>query len=161
MCFFQHTEGQQIGLPSESILRLSHLLFWNREIHWYAIRGAERLLIIWILRIHRRRHRCPISCVLFTIVFDKLRKGWQIFILLRQNDLFPTPYLETVLKAADQKNTPIIIFADYFEDRSGEKVDSNRLLFIKRCLNFPLRFSLYPVRHQLVGAINKRSIQRR
>lgn len=63
--------------------------------------------------------------------------------LCHQDDYYCPDYLDTTLKAANQKNTPIIIFTDYFEDRDGKKVDSNRLLFIKRCLNFPLRFSLF------------------
>ncbi len=61
--------------------------------------------------------------------------------LCHQDDYYCPEYLENVLSFANRGKQPIIIYTDYFEDRNGEKVKSNKLLKVKRTLNFPLKFS--------------------
>ncbi len=62
--------------------------------------------------------------------------------IAHQDDLYDPTYLETVLKKAEKKTHPILIFTEYYEVRNGERVTGNRLLKIKRMLNFGFR--LFP-----------------
>ena len=60
--------------------------------------------------------------------------------LAHQDDFYEPEYTETVLAKAKKQKKPIIVFTDYFEIRNGERVYKNKLLKIKRIMNFPLRF---------------------
>lgn len=62
--------------------------------------------------------------------------------LCHQDDYYESDYLENILQTANKAKCPIIIYTDYFEDRNGKRVELNKLLIIKRILNFPLRFAL-------------------
>lgn len=63
--------------------------------------------------------------------------------LCHQDDYYCPTYLENILEEATCRKNPILIYTDYYEDRNGERVDSNRILRIKRILNFPLHFSMF------------------
>ncbi len=63
--------------------------------------------------------------------------------LCHQDDYYDSRYLERILSAANRGKKPIIIYTDYYEDRNGEKVGENRLLNVKRLLNFPLKFQSF------------------
>jgi len=60
--------------------------------------------------------------------------------LCHQDDYYCPQYLERVLAAASRSGQMIILYTDYFEDRGGIAVHSNKLLRVKRLMNFPLRF---------------------
>jgi hypothetical protein len=48
-------------------------------------------------------------------------------------------YAEKIIKKMEKCKKPIIGFTEYFEIRNGERVYKNKLLRIKRFLNFPFR----------------------
>lgn len=55
--------------------------------------------------------------------------------IAHQDDVYEPTYAEKILHAAEKSKHPILIFSDYYEIRNGEKVQSNRLLRIKRIMN--------------------------
>lgn len=62
--------------------------------------------------------------------------------IAHQDDIYEPTYTETVLRAAQASEEPILIFTEYYELRNGEKVQDNRLLKIKRLMN--LGYRLFP-----------------
>ena len=56
--------------------------------------------------------------------------------IAHQDDVYEPTYTEELIKRAEKAKNPIIIFSDYFELRDGEKVFKNKLLKIKRMMNF-------------------------
>lgn len=60
--------------------------------------------------------------------------------IAHQDDVYDPTYTETVLRRAEKSKHPILIFTEYFEIRNGERVFKNRLLRIKRLMNFGFRF---------------------
>lgn len=73
--------------------------------------------------------------------FAFLQAQTKLVTLCHQDVYYCPEYLEKILTCANKGNQPIIIFTDYFEIRSGKRVDTGKLLKIKQILNFPLRFS--------------------
>lgn len=63
--------------------------------------------------------------------------------LCHQDDYYDPIYLENILYEVNRGKTPVLIYTDYYEDRNGERIDANRILQVKRILNFPLRFSIF------------------
>ena len=61
--------------------------------------------------------------------------------IAHQDDVYEPTYTETVLKKAQKSKRPILIFTEYFEIRNGERVMKNRLLSIKKLMNFGFRIS--------------------
>ncbi len=59
--------------------------------------------------------------------------------LAHQDDTYEPEYTEKVLSKANTAKNTIIAFPEYFEIRNGEKVYKNKLLRIKRLMNFPFR----------------------
>lgn len=59
--------------------------------------------------------------------------------LAHQDDIYEPAYTEKILKKAEASKNPIIVFSEYFEIRNGEKVYKNKLLKIKKLMNFPFR----------------------
>ncbi len=59
--------------------------------------------------------------------------------IAHQDDVYEKSYLENALKNLGKARHPLIFFSDYYEIRDGEKVPSNRNLFIKRVMLVPLR----------------------
>lgn len=59
--------------------------------------------------------------------------------IAHQDDIYEPWYTEMVLKCMNESNHPLIFFSDYGEIRQDKRVDSNRLLFIKRIMLLPLR----------------------
>lgn len=59
--------------------------------------------------------------------------------LCHQDDIYEPLYTVSILEAIHRAKEPIIAFSDYYELREGGRVDANRLLIIKRLMNFPLR----------------------
>ena len=59
--------------------------------------------------------------------------------IAHQDDIYEKRYLETAMNYLDHSQKPLIFFSDYYEIRSGKKIDSNRLLQIKRLMLIPLR----------------------
>lgn len=66
----------------------------------------------------------------------------ELITIAHQDDIYDYTYVSDIIKT--YKNNvninPIIIFPDYYEIRSGLRVENNRNLRIKRFLLFPLRF---------------------
>ena len=60
--------------------------------------------------------------------------------LCHQDDYFFPNYLEEILRYANIGRAPIILHTNYCEDRDGILVRTNRILKVKRLINFPLRF---------------------
>lgn len=73
--------------------------------------------------------------------FGYLQAETQFVTVCHQDDYFLPDYLTNVLSSINHAKDPIIIFTDYFEDRSGAKISWNKILLVKRILNFPLQFS--------------------
>ena len=63
--------------------------------------------------------------------------------LCHQDDYYEPAYLENILYAVNRKKKPIIVHTNYYENRNGEKVERNRLLNVKRVMNFPFQFELF------------------
>ncbi len=60
--------------------------------------------------------------------------------IANQDDVYDPTYTEKILQKAEGKQNPILIFCEYFEVRNGERVYKNKLLRIKKCMNFGFRF---------------------
>lgn len=60
-----------------------------------------------------------------------------------QDDLYGKGYLEQVLAGLNRAKDPILAFTDYYEIRQEQRVESNRLLQIKRLMNVPMRPRLF------------------
>jgi glycosyltransferase involved in cell wall biosynthesis len=63
--------------------------------------------------------------------------------IAHQDDLYESTYAERVLEKLTKTKNPILIFTDYFEIREGERVYKNKLLKIKKIMNFGYRISRY------------------
>lgn len=63
--------------------------------------------------------------------------------IAHQDDLYEPGYLRMVLDAFNRYSPDEVslVFTDYYEIRSGEKVCNNALLSIKRKMNWPFRYS--------------------
>ena len=59
--------------------------------------------------------------------------------IAHQDDVYEPDYAEKIIKKMEKCKKPIIGFTEYFEIRNGERVYKNKLLKIKRFLNFPFR----------------------
>ena len=61
--------------------------------------------------------------------------------IAHQDDIYEPDFLKTTLEYINQrkKDDVIIAFTYYYEIRNGKKVTTNKLLKIKRLMNFPLR----------------------
>lgn len=59
--------------------------------------------------------------------------------LAHQDDTYEPTYAEKILQKAEKCKNPIIAFSEYFEIRNGEKVYKNKLLRVKKIMNFPFR----------------------
>ena len=66
----------------------------------------------------------------------------ELVTLAHQDDFYEKKYAETVLENYIKYKDSLILFTDYYEIRNNKKVESNRLLRIKRVLLFPLKKSL-------------------
>ena len=73
-------------------------------------------------------------------------KEKRLVTIVHQDDIYESDYLCQILEKANKTENPLIFYSDYYEIR--EKSDGffkqyhNRLLDIKRIMNFPLRFSV-------------------
>lgn len=63
--------------------------------------------------------------------------------IAHQDDVYCPSYTESVLKALNQCEEPLIAFTDYSEIRNGETVNRSRLLFVKRFLLMPMRLRMF------------------
>ena len=59
--------------------------------------------------------------------------------IAHQDDIYEPTYTETVIKRASRAKRPILIFTEYYEIRNGARVTKNRLLSIKKMMNFGFR----------------------
>ena len=59
--------------------------------------------------------------------------------ICHQDDLYHPDFLKETLAAIGAKQTPVLIFTDYDENRGGEPVHGQRILRIKRLMEAPLR----------------------
>lgn len=66
----------------------------------------------------------------------------ELVTIAHQDDVYAPEYTEEMLSYLNQRKEPILYFTNYGELRNGEKVDSNKLLKIKRMLLIPTR--LFP-----------------
>ncbi len=62
--------------------------------------------------------------------------------IAHQDDVYEPAYLERALQGLNRARHPLIFFSDYYEIREGEKVPSNRNLWIKRVMLLPFRSRL-------------------
>lgn len=60
--------------------------------------------------------------------------------ICHQDDWYHPDFLKETLSAIGHRQTPILIFTDYNEDRAGDLVQNQRNLRIKRMMEAPLRF---------------------
>ena len=60
--------------------------------------------------------------------------------ICHQDDLYHPDFLKETLAAIGPKQTPVLIFTDYDENRGGKPVHGQRILRIKRLMEAPLRF---------------------
>lgn len=61
--------------------------------------------------------------------------------IAHQDDVYDPTFTEETMKKATKAKRPILVFTDYFEVRNGERVYKNKLLRIKRFLNFGFKLS--------------------
>lgn len=59
--------------------------------------------------------------------------------IAHQDDVYDPTYAEELVSRLEKAKRPIIAFSEYFEIRNGERVYKNKLLKIKRLMNFPFR----------------------
>lgn len=59
--------------------------------------------------------------------------------IAHQDDIYEPDYAEKIVEKMEKSKKPIIGFTEYFEIRNGERVYKNKLLKVKRFLNFPFR----------------------
>ncbi|GMO45802.1 MAG: hypothetical protein Ta2G_00770 [Termitinemataceae bacterium] len=71
--------------------------------------------------------------------------------IAHQDDFYEPDYLDYVLKSVNKVPDALILYTDYYELRGDDKRHSNRLLTIKRIMNFSLRFHIF----QRVKAIRR------
>lgn len=64
--------------------------------------------------------------------------------IAHQDDIYEPTYLETMLQTVNRfpENETLLAFSDYYELREGKRVDTNKLLTVKRFLNLPLKFKM-------------------
>ena len=62
--------------------------------------------------------------------------------IAHQDDIYDPNFLKETMSYIYKSKKPLIAFTDYYEIRNSKKVMSNRLLRIKRILNFPWLFRL-------------------
>lgn len=67
----------------------------------------------------------------------------RLITIAHQDDIYESDYLSTILNHINRSNRPLIAFTDYYEIRNDVKVLSNKLLRIKRLMNFALRFRIF------------------
>ncbi len=72
--------------------------------------------------------------------------------IAHQDDVYEPNYVEQMLEATNRAANPLIFFSDYGELRNGEKVDSSKLLGVKRMLLSQI---------QKKGSVSKRFQKRR
>jgi glycosyltransferase involved in cell wall biosynthesis len=70
--------------------------------------------------------------------FGYLQATTELITIAHQDDYYEPDYLENILKLANKREDTIIIFTDYYELKMGKRVNSNKLLFIKKLMNSPL-----------------------
>ena len=63
--------------------------------------------------------------------------------LCHQDDIYLENFTEEVLKKINKNNDNIIIFSNYYDYKNCITVKKSKLLFVKRFLNFPLKFKFF------------------
>jgi hypothetical protein len=70
----------------------------------------------------------------------------KLLTIVHQDDIYEQDYLCQIIKMANRAQDALILYTDYYEIREKTegffKQYNNRLLNIKRIMNFPLRFSV-------------------
>lgn len=61
--------------------------------------------------------------------------------IAHQDDTYDPAYAEEIIKKMEKAKKPIIAFSEYFEIRNAQRVYKNKLLRIKRLMNFGFRIS--------------------
>ena len=67
----------------------------------------------------------------------------RLITIAHQDDVYDPDYLTTILALVNKSKKPLIAYTEYYEIRNGEKIFSNKLLRIKRFMNFLLRFRIF------------------
>lgn len=62
----------------------------------------------------------------------------ELVTITHQDDIYLSNYAESMVKAAERSERPLIVFSDYAELRNERPVYKNKLLIIKRIMLFPL-----------------------
>ncbi len=59
--------------------------------------------------------------------------------IAHQDDIYEPQFAEQVLKLANKRKNPLLIFTDYYEIKNGDRIDSSKVLKIKRLMNKVIR----------------------
>ena len=66
----------------------------------------------------------------------------KLITVVHQDDIYEPDYITAILSSINKSKNPLIAYTEYYEIRNDEKVYYNKLLRIKRLMNFMLRFRL-------------------
>lgn len=67
----------------------------------------------------------------------------QYVTLCHQDDIYMEKFTEEVLKKINKADDNIIIFSNYYDYKEKSIIKNSKLLFVKRTLNFLLRFKIF------------------
>ncbi len=67
----------------------------------------------------------------------------ELITIAHQDDIYEPDFVKNTLEYANKDKNTMFLFTDYYEARNGEKVNSNKLLRIKRMMNYPLSLSVF------------------
>mgnify|MGYP000715408624 CR=1 FL=1 len=70
-----------------------------------------------------------------------MQRETKLVTIAHQDDIYDPTYLESMLQTVNRfpEDETLLAFSDYYELREGSRVDTNKLLTIKRILNAPLK----------------------
>lgn len=63
--------------------------------------------------------------------------------LCHQDDIYLPEFSKTIVKEMEKEKDSILLFANYYEFKNEKLIKNNFSLFVKRILNFPLKFSFF------------------
>lgn len=69
--------------------------------------------------------------------------GSKYITIAHQDDVYEKTYLEKALRLLENSKRPLIFFSDYYEIREGMRVESNKLLKVKRLMLLPMRIKAF------------------
>jgi hypothetical protein len=67
--------------------------------------------------------------------FAYSKAGTKLITIAHQDDIYEPEYAEKVISNANNAETPVIVFTDYYEIRNDSRVNNNKILSVKRKMN--------------------------